>query len=142
MFAPMLQFFIDHSSKCVCKTLIAKIKKLAPFDLNSLPHLLAGALPPSSRFSIVNEQNRWERGLLVLIDPGGSLGITINSQLQAYSTGLHRHCQFVPIRGPSFCVGCKGAEQATSWSSHPGPALALTTCCDRYSGLEHLQLNI
>lgn len=72
----------------------------------------SGLVFPSSRFSIVNEEDRRERGLLVLIYPGGSLGITINSQLLAHSTGLHRHCQFVPIREPSFWVsavrGCSG----------------------------------
>lgn len=68
-----------------------------------LPSLWATVFP-SSRFSIVNEEDRWERGLLVLIYPGGSLGITINSQLLAHGTGLHRHCQFVPIRG--WVCGC------------------------------------
>lgn len=80
--------------------------------LNSWPRHSGLQFSPSSRFSIVNEEDRRERGLLVLIYPGGSLGITINSQLRAHSTGLHRHCQFVPIREPSFWVsavrGCSG----------------------------------
>lgn len=77
---------------------------------------------PSFRFSIVNEEDRRERGLLVLIYPGGSLGITINSQLLAHSTGPHRHCQFVPIREPSFwvsavrgCSGPTGEQPVWSW---------------------------
>ena len=81
--------------------------------------------PSFCRFSIVNEKNRRERGLLVLICPGGSLGITINSQLWAHSIGRHRHCQFVPIRVASLWVsaarGCSGpiGEQQT------GPGLGL-----------------
>jgi len=43
--------------------------------------LWAAVFLGSSRFSIVNEEDRRERGLLVLIYPGGALGITINSQL-------------------------------------------------------------
>lgn len=60
----------------------------------------------SYRSSIVNEQNRQEGGLLVLIHPGGSLGITINSQLLGHSTSRHRHCQFVPIRETSYGGVC------------------------------------
>lgn len=84
--------------------------------------LWAAVFPRSSMFSIVNEEDRRERGLLVLIYPGGSLGITINSQLLAHSTGLHRHCQFVPIREPSFWVsavkgssGRTGEQPARAW---------------------------
>lgn len=84
--------------------------------------LWTAVFPSSSRFSIVNEEDRRERGLLVLIYPGGSLGITINSQLPAHSTGPHRHCQFVPIREPSFwvsaargCSGPTGEQPARPW---------------------------
>lgn len=95
---------VESESLCLC----VRVGALA---LNSWPSLWATVFP-SSRFSIVNEEDRRERGLLVLIYPGGSLGITINSQLLAHSTGPHRHCQFVPIREPSFWVfavrGCSG----------------------------------
>lgn len=88
--------------------------------------LWAAVFSSSCRFSIVNEKDRRERGLLVLIYPEGSLGITINSQLLAHSTGLHRHCQFVPIREPSFWVSavkvCLGPT-----GELPGPGLSLTT---------------
>lgn len=84
--------------------------------------LWAAVFHRSSMFSIVNEEDRRERGLLVLIYPGGSLGITINSQLLAHSTSLHRHCQFVPIREPSFWVsavkgssGRTGEQPARAW---------------------------
>lgn len=71
--------------------------------LNSWPRQ-SGPVFCSSRFSIVNEEDRRGRGLLVLIYPEGSLGITINSQLLAHNTRLHRHCQFVPIREAGFWV--------------------------------------
>lgn len=87
--------------------------------------LWAALFPSSSWFSIVNEEDRRERGLLVLIYPGGSLGITINSQLRAHSIGRHRHCQFVPIREASLwvsavrgCSGPTGEQRAGAW---PGP---------------------
>lgn len=81
------------------------------------------SFPSSFRFPIVNERDRQERGLLVLIYPRGSLGITINSQLLAYSTGPYRHYQFVPIRGPGLCLlqGFSGRTGQTR------PALGLTT---------------
>lgn len=63
--------------------------------------LHTAVFPCYSWFSIANKEDRQERGLLVLIYPGGSLGITINPQLLAHSTRPHRHCQFVPIREPS-----------------------------------------
>lgn len=96
--------------RCVCVCLCVKWKfdcvceSWSPcLELLALS-LWAAVFPSSSRFSIVNEEDRRERGLLVLIYPGGSLGITINSQLLAHSTGPHRHCQFVPIRESSFWV--------------------------------------
>jgi len=99
------------------------------------PSLWTEVFPCSSRFSIVNEEDRRERGLLVLIYPGGSLGITINSQLLAHSTGPHRHCQFVPIREPSFWVsavrGCEGRSvEKSSRMARFGPdhLLAVFTC--------------
>lgn len=96
---------VESKNLCAC----VRVGALA---LNSWPRHSGLQFSPSSRFSIVNEEDRRERGLLVLIYPGGSLGITINSQLRAHSTGLHRHCQFVPIREPSFWVsavrGCSG----------------------------------
>lgn len=114
---PLAFFFV-----CVCahfhRTCVSGKQKLCAcvrvgaLALNSWPRHSGLQFSPSSRFSIVNEEDRRERGLLVLIYPGGSLGITINSQLRAHSTGLHRHCQFVPIREPSFWVsavrGCSG----------------------------------
>lgn len=87
--------------------------------------LWAAVFPCSFRFPIVNEKDRRERGLLVLIYPEGSLGITINSQLLEHSTGLHRHCQFVPIREPSLWVSavkvCLGPT-----GELPGPGVGLT----------------
>lgn len=117
-----------HFYLCVCACLCVKWKldwmceSWSPcLELLALS-LWAAVFPRSSMFSIVNEEDRRERGLLVLIYPGGSLGITINSQLLAHSTGLHRHCQFVPIREPSFWVsavkgssGRTGEQPARAW---------------------------
>lgn len=97
----------ERKVKVVCQSWSPRLEPPPPHT----PSLWATVFP-SSRFSIVNEEDRRERGLLVLICPGGSLGITINSQLWAHSSGLHRHCQFVPIREASFWVsavrGCSG----------------------------------
>lgn len=73
----------------------------------------------SSRFSLVNEEDRRGRGLLVLIYPEGSLGITINSQLLAHSTRLHRHCQFVPIREAGFWVSAVRSRSGPTGESDP-----------------------
>lgn len=90
--------------------------------LNSWPRH-SGPVFCSSRFSIVNEEDRRGRGLLVLIYPEGSLGITINSQLLAHSTRLHRHCQFVPIREAGFWVSAVRSRSGPTGES----ALGLTT---------------
>lgn len=86
--------------------------------LNSWPRH-SGPLFCSSRFSIVNEEDRLGRGLLVLIYPEGSLGITINSQLLAHSTRLHRHCQFVPIRVAGFWVSAVRSCSGPTGESDP-----------------------
>lgn len=119
-------FLLLSTPMCVCvcvwKVKVCMCKSWSPYlELLALS-LWAAVFPSSSRFSIVNEEDRRERGLLVLIYPGGSLGITINSQLLAHSTGPHRHCQFVPIREPSFwvsavrgCSGPTGEQPARAW---------------------------
>lgn len=86
--------------------------------LNSWPRH-SGPVFCSSRFSIVNEEDRRGRGLLVLIYPEGSLGITINSQLLAHSTRLHRHCQFVPIREAGFWVSAVRSRSGPTGESDP-----------------------
>lgn len=68
---------------------------------------------------IVNEEDRRRRGLLVLIYPEGSLGITINSQLLAHSTRLHRHCQFVPIREAGFWASAVRSRSGPTGESDP-----------------------
>lgn len=73
----------------------------------------------SPSFSIVNEEDRRGRGLLVLIYPEGSLGITINSPLPAHSTSLHRHCQFVPIREAGFWVSAVRSRSGPTGESDP-----------------------
>lgn len=124
MLASVLAF--DNTSVCGTWKFVCMWESWSPYlELLALS-FWAAVFPSSSRFSIVNEEDRRERGLLVLIYPGGSLGITINSQLLAHSTGLHRHCQFVPIRKPSFWMsavkGCLGPT-----GELPGPGLGLTT---------------
>lgn len=84
--------------------------------MNSWPRH-SGPVFCCSRFSIVNEEDRRGRGLLVLICPEGSLGITINSQLLAHRTSLRRHCQFVPIREAGFWVS---AVRSRSDPDHTG----------------------
>lgn len=86
--------------------------------LNSWPRH-SGPVFCSFRFSIVNEEDRRGRGLLVLIYPEGSLGITINSQLLAHSTRLHRHCQFVPIREAGFWVSAVRSCSGPTGESDP-----------------------
>lgn len=86
--------------------------------MNSWPRH-SGPVFCSSSFSIVNEEDRRGRGLLVLIYPEGSLGITINSPLLAHSTSLHRHCQFVPIREAGFWVSAVRSRSGPTGESHP-----------------------
>lgn len=113
----------DYTSVCVWKVkVVCMCESWSPCPELLALSLWAAVFPSSFRFSIVNEEDRRERGLLVLIYPGGSLGITINSQLLAHSTGPHRHCQFVPIREPSFwvsavrgCSGPTGEQPAKAW---------------------------
>lgn len=95
--------------------------------MNSWPRH-SGPVFCSSSFSIVNEEDRRGRGLLVLIYPEGSLGITINSPLLAHSTSLHRHCQFVPIREAGFWVSAVRSRSGPTGESHPdytGPGCTL-----------------
>lgn len=86
--------------------------------MNSWPRH-SGPVFCSSSFSIVNEEDRRGRGLLVLIYPEGSLGITINSPLPAHSTSLHRHCQFVPIREAGFWVSAVRSRSGPTGESDP-----------------------
>lgn len=108
---PMLAFLAASGYTSVCGKWKFSCESWSPCFEPLAPSLWAPVFS-STTFSIVNEEDRRERGLLVLIYPGGSLGITINSQLLAHSTSLHRHCQFVPIREASFWVsaarGCSG----------------------------------
>lgn len=120
---------LDNTSESLCTSVT-----IATVALNSRPlSLWAAVFLSSYRSSIVNEEDRRETGLLVLIYPGGSLGITINSQLRAHSTGPHRHCQFVPIREPSFWVsavrsssGPTGEQPARAWHGPEHSGLGCT----------------
>lgn len=101
-----LALTFSNSSECVYLCVLNEC--LIGLHVLELEPLTWTLCPVVSRlqvcFLFYNEENRWERGLLVLIYPGGSLGITINSQLRPHSLSPHRHCQFVPIRECSFRV--------------------------------------
>lgn len=92
--------------------------RVRALSVNSWPRH-SGPVFCRSSFSIVNEEDRRGRGLLVLIYPEGSLGITINSPLLAHSTSLHRHCQFVPIREAGFWVSAVRSRSGPAGESHP-----------------------
>lgn len=103
-----LALTFNNSSECVYLCVCVLNKCLIGLHVLELEPLTWTLCPVVSRLQVCflfhNEENRWERGLLVLICPGGSLGITINSQLRPHSLSPHRHRQFVPIRECSFTV--------------------------------------
>lgn len=120
-FGPQLSLYVSKCSFWLCLRSCEESESFAcarALALNSWP-CHSGPVFCSSRFSIVNEEDRRGRGLLVLIYPEGSLGITINSQLLAHSTRLHRHCQFVPIREAGFWVSAVRSRSGPTGESDP-----------------------